>query len=424
MPDPTQRLIDWTISLSEKTTPASSDLILLTDMSGTPASKKTTVGDLFASGVPIPNVYGSIASGGDLHLYSTSHATKGKIYLGANSYFDELNSQFILPTGSIANPSLAWGSHPTVGIHFEGTTTLVLTSPVASGVVCVRGPGQIFQIQDETATGRLVVNADINSTVIALRGNSPNFDWSELDATVNNKVWKLRVDGEIMSMNLVNDDESVSAVSFQIIRGENIFNVSNPNINVGVLKVFGKQVVGQQVVDAKCDDAINAAAWDATTAGVLTALRDAMVTHGLVVATGSGPNLVSNGTMETGSPPTGWTIENTPSTFERSGVQKHSLNYSAHVIDPGTWGGFYQSVAMVNGKTYTLSYSYYIVSGGIAVQTTATYEVNNSHTTIGSWQDVETEFLCTGSDTIKFINISNSTPAEFYIDDVSIEEVL
>ncbi len=49
-------------------------------------------------------------------------------------------------------------------------------------------------------------------------------------------------------------------------------------------KVSGTQVVGARVVDAKIDDAINAGAWDATTAGVLEACRDALVTHGLVAA--------------------------------------------------------------------------------------------------------------------------------------------
>jgi hypothetical protein len=42
------------------------------------------------------NVYGSAASGGDLILYSTSHATPGKIYLGSNSYYDEANDLLFL----------------------------------------------------------------------------------------------------------------------------------------------------------------------------------------------------------------------------------------------------------------------------------------------------------------------------------------
>ena len=51
-----------------------------------------------------------------------------------------------------------------------------------------------------------------------------------------------------------------------------------------VYKVDDTQVVGPRVVDARADDAINDASWDATTAGVLDALRDAMITHGLIAA--------------------------------------------------------------------------------------------------------------------------------------------
>jgi len=47
-------------------------------------------------------------------------------------------------------------------------------------------------------------------------------------------------------------------------------------------QVAGTQVVGARVVDARCDDAINSG--DATTDGVIDALRDAMITHGLIAA--------------------------------------------------------------------------------------------------------------------------------------------
>jgi len=49
-----------------------------------------------------------------------------------------------------------------------------------------------------------------------------------------------------------------------------------------VLSVAGTQVVGARVVDARCDDVINSG--DATTDGVIDALRDAMIAHGLIAA--------------------------------------------------------------------------------------------------------------------------------------------
>ena len=55
------------------------------------------------------------------------------------------------------------------------------------------------------------------------------------------------------------------------------------NINAtGVVKIDDVQVVSNRVVDARCDDAVNSG--DATTDGVIDALRDAMITHGLIAA--------------------------------------------------------------------------------------------------------------------------------------------
>jgi hypothetical protein len=48
----------------------------------------------------VPIIYGSAASGGDLTLHSTSHGTKGKIYLGSNSVYDQVS--FNLGIGVIA----------------------------------------------------------------------------------------------------------------------------------------------------------------------------------------------------------------------------------------------------------------------------------------------------------------------------------
>ena len=49
-----------------------------------------------------------------------------------------------------------------------------------------------------------------------------------------------------------------------------------------VLKVAGVQVVGARVVDARADDVANSG--DATTDGLIDALRDAMIAHGLIAA--------------------------------------------------------------------------------------------------------------------------------------------
>lgn len=38
----------------------------------------------------------------------------------------------------------------------------------------------------------------------------------------------------------------------------------------------------RQVIDARIDDEINMSSWDATTAGVLDAIRDALIANGLM----------------------------------------------------------------------------------------------------------------------------------------------
>jgi len=48
-------------------------------------------------------------------------------------------------------------------------------------------------------------------------------------------------------------------------------------------KVAGTQVVGARVVDARCDDVVDST-YGAEEAGVLDALRDAMISHGLIAA--------------------------------------------------------------------------------------------------------------------------------------------
>lgn len=65
--------------------------------------------------------------------------------------------------------------------------------------------------------------------------------------------------------------------------GEKLDVAGNTNVT-GVYKVDDVQVVGPRVIDDRADDAVNTSSWDSTTAGVLDALRDAMITHGLIAA--------------------------------------------------------------------------------------------------------------------------------------------
>jgi len=63
--------------------------------------------------------------------------------------------------------------------------------------------------------------------------------------------------------------------------GELLDVAGNTNVT-GVYKVDDIQIISNRVIDARCDDTINSG--DATTDGVIDALRDAMITHGLIAA--------------------------------------------------------------------------------------------------------------------------------------------
>jgi hypothetical protein len=52
----------------------------------------------------------------------------------------------------------------------------------------------------------------------------------------------------------------------------------------GGIYMEATKVLGKRVVDARIDDTINTSSWDSTTAGVLDAIRDALITHGLIAA--------------------------------------------------------------------------------------------------------------------------------------------
>ncbi len=55
------------------------------------------------------------------------------------------------------------------------------------------------------------------------------------------------------------------------------------NINTtGVVKVDDVQVLSNRVIDARCADVANSG--DATTDGLIDALRDAMIAHGLLAS--------------------------------------------------------------------------------------------------------------------------------------------
>jgi hypothetical protein len=145
----------------------------------------------------------------------------------------------------------------------------------------------------------------------------------------------------------------------------------------------------------------------------------------------AGQNLVTNGGMETGDPPTEWNPGDTPETFEQSGVQKHSGSYSAHLVDSTpSYAYFYQQIAIAPLKKIKLSFWYYQVSGNSQTWVLTPGFIESLYSfgfnVDGAWTYHEAIFATsTTVPNIKilFRNLSAAASAEFYIDDVRIEEI-
>ena len=135
-----------------------------------------------------------------------------------------------------------------------------------------------------------------------------------------------------------------------------------------------------------------------------------------------GSELVINGGMETGNPPTGWSILNIPEIFEQSNVQKHSGSYSAHIIDSiPSYGGFYRAdLGLSNLKLYRILLWYYLVDGIGICQNQVDWNIDLI--TPGSWIYAE-KLINPGNSFLIFSNVFNTVACEFYIDDASVKQI-
>ena len=133
---------------------------------------------------------------------------------------------------------------------------------------------------------------------------------------------------------------------------------------------------------------------------------------------------VENGDFETGDT-TGWTVYNgTTVTADAA----HTGNYGLHAKGNGWNGIAYQDIPVTNGKTYELSFWYYINVGfnySIKGQTSGTTYGGTWKSNAGQWTQVKHEFLATDESLIRlnFSGLTGDTVPDFYIDDVQIKEL-
>ena len=133
---------------------------------------------------------------------------------------------------------------------------------------------------------------------------------------------------------------------------------------------------------------------------------------------------IENGDFETGDT-TGWTVYNgTTVTADAA----HTGSYGLHAKGNGWNGIAYQDIPVTNGKTYELSFWYYINVGfnySIKGQTSGTTYGGTWKSNAGQWTQVKHEFLATDESLIRlnFSGLTGDTVPDFYIDDVQIKEL-
>jgi len=216
-----------------------------------------------------------------------THATRGS-YL---SFYTGTGGAALSERARITSTALSLFSGQNLVVFSDAGTTAKFTLTGSTGAVVSTGSYRIDNIDGmfsiyKASDSYPKFYADDTSI-----GFGPGTD--VIDVTIT------RTDASTLSINsdfVFNElagigwDNGSGSVDVSIFRGGvdtlttyDTFEAANVNIT-GVYKVDGTQVVSNRIVDARIDDAVNESSWDSTTAGVLDAIRDALITHGLIAA--------------------------------------------------------------------------------------------------------------------------------------------
>ena len=197
-----------------------------------------------------------------------------------------------------------WGIHGVAVVCKSGavqTDSAYLKSTLGAGLI--RGGSVLDTTVDvESASGQKVLSLasttglEPHQEIVIDEGNA-NEEWGLIASVSAGVSVTLRYDliaTHAVSVAVSRYGKTYGLLSVSAVDGDNysdiyvngvrVLSISNAGVvdTVGSYQVDSVQVVGNRVVDARCDDAINTG--DATSDGVIDALRDAMITHGLIAA--------------------------------------------------------------------------------------------------------------------------------------------
>lgn len=169
-------------------------------------------------------------------------------------------------------------------LTYSNTNSTRLTSP---GGVLYLNPSIATEIQmwgGASGTGRLLYIVGTASSAGTTTQDSPSIVLKARYWNGSDTGWDYSIVHDMTAVtpastvyHKIND---VTVLSFTNTNGTLTSSFGTQALTVGSLYSGVNQVVGARVTDARADDAINSG--DATTDGVIDALRDAMITHGLI----------------------------------------------------------------------------------------------------------------------------------------------
>ena len=240
-------------------------------------------------------------------FYTSGTATLGGVItFGANVKFNEslqLKNARTIDAGisGLANDYFIFRAHDNDSAN--GTWIEVARAQGAVDPYFALGGSQEFKFYNSgvatfgafTLGGTMDANSQLLTNVLDIQlGTASAFGafWAALTAANAGTAWDIRsrdtsdiyrvrlsLSGGVDTAVWTFQNSTITGIVLSGALDANSQNIDNVN---SILDVNSAQVVGTRVVDARCDDAINSG--DATTDGVIDALRDAMITHGLIAA--------------------------------------------------------------------------------------------------------------------------------------------
>lgn len=256
-------------------------------------------------------LYGGTGANDDITIHGTSDATRTTSYVLLQPTAGNVGIGTTSPATAlhvVGAATITGGIRPAA----DSTTALQLQTAAGVSVLNVNTTNARVGIGTASPGAILTVSAAKNSAVLRLQTTNDDSAWADTDSYGAIDFWASDTsDSGPKTVALINavgrpgyfyggNAELAFSTTYGTTLSEKMriastgfvgINTTSPaevldvtgNINTtGVVKVDDVQVLSNRVIDARCADVANSG--DATTDGLIDALRDAMIAHGLIAA--------------------------------------------------------------------------------------------------------------------------------------------